>query len=82
MKKLAHKCAKCNNIQIRQREENQIADEGWLLMSRKKHTDILLKKSETTSLFRVTAFNKTTVAELFSNYKNILELYTFFLNLI
>lgn len=72
---LAYGFAKANNKKIDPSwEANKCAGKQWLRDFRKKFYDKLsLRKPEATSLARATAFNKETVAQVFNNYKSILQ---------
>ena len=53
--------------------ENKIAELDWLQGFMKRHKNLTFHKPENTILFRVNAFNKTKVIELFNNYELALK---------
>lgn len=74
---LAYQFAKANNKKYdKSWDEKQMAGKQWLRQFRARFGDQLsLRKPESTSLARSTAFNRANVSLVFSNYKKILEKY-------
>lgn len=67
VRKIAFKFAKVNNLKHNFDETSQMAGKDWFYGFKKRHPNISLRKPESTSINRITAFNKTEVQMFFNN---------------
>lgn len=78
MRKLAYQFGSSNGVKLPAIwEKEQMAGKEWYTGFMKRHTDLSLRTPEATSLARVSAFNKTIVAEFFDNLISILVRFQF-----
>lgn len=71
---LAYQFAVANNIEIPENwSVNKTASYDWLKGYFRRNVNLSLRRPESTSLSRATAFNKTTIGEFFNNLRCILE---------
>ena len=76
VRQAAYKMAVQNNLNIPESwTANQCAGMEWFLQLRLRNPSLSLRKPEKTSLSRATAFNRTNVADFFTNLENVLMKY-------
>lgn len=63
--------AKSNNLENRFKEEKGLAGRDWLEGFLRRNPEIRLRKPESTSINRVTAFNKDEIGIFFANLNNV-----------
>lgn len=75
-RKFAFQFADTNDVVVpKYWRDHEMASYAWLKGFMHRHKELSLRSPQATSLGRATAFNKTTVAEFFSNMKEVLEKY-------
>lgn len=76
--KLAYDYAAANNKNVPPVWDiNRAAGFDWFRGFMKRNSDLSLREPQATSLSRATSFNRTNVNLFFTNYKQVLEKYTF-----
>lgn len=77
-RRLAYEYASKLNLQFpEQWKTSKLAGREWWFGFRSRQKDLSLRKPESTSLSRSTAFNRTNVCEFFNNLKSLYEKYNF-----
>jgi hypothetical protein len=73
-RQLAYQMAVANSIKCPDTwARNEMAGKDWLRSFKKRHNNISLKKPETCSIARATAFNKVNVERFYNNLKEALQ---------
>lgn len=67
IRKIAYKFAEVNNLKHNFNKTSQMAGKDWFYGFKKRHHNISLRKPESTSINRITAFNETEVKMFFDN---------------
>jgi len=74
LKKFAYQYAISNNLQVPANwADNKMAGPDWYTSFIKRNNSLSLRSPEATSLSRATSFNKTNVAQFFSNLKTVYD---------
>nr|XP_023024975.1 uncharacterized protein LOC111513047 [Leptinotarsa decemlineata] len=73
-RRVAFQMAKLNDLKMPQSwTEKEMAGKDWLKAFRKRHPDLSLRRPESCSLARATAFNKSNVAKFYDNLENLMK---------
>lgn len=71
VRKIAYKFAEVNNLKHNFDKTSQMAGKDWFYGFKNRHPNISLRKPESTSINRITAFNETEVKMFFNNLENL-----------
>ena len=77
VRKIAFKFAEVNNLKHNFDKTSQMAGKDWFYGFKKRHPNISLRKPESTSINRITAFNETEVKMFFNNLEALIIKYQF-----
>lgn len=81
LRRLAYDLAVANRNKIHESWKNsEMATKDWLMGFLKRHTNLSVRTPESTSLSRVTAFNRSNVNIFFDNLDTVYEKYKFQVN--
>lgn len=77
VRKIAFKFAEVNQLKHNFDKTSQMAGKDWFYGFKKRHPEISLRKPESTSINRITAFNETEVKMFFNNLEAVQAKYHF-----
>lgn len=77
VRKLAFKFAEVNSLKHNFDKTSQTAGKDWFYSFKKRHPNISLRRPESTSINRITAFNETEVKFFFNNFEALQKKYQF-----
>lgn len=77
LRRIAYEFAEANKIKHTFNTTTKLAGKDWLYLFLRRHPHISLRQPESTSLNRITAFNKDSVNHFYSNLSDVLEIFRF-----
>ncbi|XP_045453927.1 MFS-type transporter clz9-like [Melitaea cinxia] len=77
VRKIAFKFAEVNNLKHNFDKKTQMAGKDWFYAFKKRNPNISLRRPESTSINRITAFNETEVKMFFNNLESLQTKYQF-----